>query len=116
MIAWLKSLQKPVSAEHKPRHGFFLWFLLLSILLSALGVVAFKNSIRDLEKRYHISLEQLYEERNRWGVLMLEKSHLIAPQRVEKIAKEQLQMNYPKEVKVIPVDNVSQAKTLETHP
>lgn len=74
---------------------------MLSILVSAFVVVYLEQSIRALEQRYHSALEDLYLERNQWGVLMLEKGHLESPTRIEKIAKEQLQMRYPQDIQII---------------
>jgi cell division protein FtsL len=100
-----KSILKPVFAWIGMQHGFFLWFLMAMIIISALTVVSLENSIRGLEKQYHKSLSELYEKREEAGILMLEKSHLETPTRIEVIAKEKLGMRYPDKIEVIYLDS-----------
>ena len=68
---------------------------MLLVLLSGFGVSysAYEN------RRLHNQLQQELEKRNRaqveWGRLLLEHSTLISPGRVERIAREELNMEVP---------------------
>jgi len=72
-----------------------LFFLLLCVLASALGVVYAKHQSRKL----FVQLQVLNDERDRlniqWGRLQLEQSTLAAPVRVEHAARDRLGMKVP---------------------
>ncbi len=70
--------------------------LLLLVVLSGLsvGYVSYEN------RRLHNRIQQELENRNsaqvEWGKLLLEHSTLTSPGRVEKVAREKLDMDVPK--------------------
>lgn len=97
-------LPKPSQPTRLSWSGLFA-FLLLSLLAAILVVVVLlQHHIRHLETSYYESLmlqKQLDEE---WGRLMLEKTHLSSPSRVERVAREQLNMGVPIEAQVIIIE------------
>lgn len=70
-------------------------FLMICLLLSAMGVVVSKHMDRSL----HIRLQQLQKNRDdlhvEWSRLLLEQGTLGSDPRVEQIAREQLGMKMP---------------------
>ncbi|MBA2655575.1 MAG: cell division protein FtsL [Tatlockia sp.] len=74
---------------------FFLMFLLVSILVSALAIVYTTNEYR----MNFTELQRLEQQTNQlqlqWGQLLLEQASLATPARVEELAKEKLQMKLP---------------------
>lgn len=70
--------------------------LLLLVVLSGLsvGYVSYEN------RRLHNRIQQELENRNsaqvEWGKLLLEHSTLTSPGRIEKVAREKLDMDVPK--------------------
>ncbi len=86
------------------RHGFFLVVILfLAVVISATGVVYAKYASR----KQFVELESLRTKRDavdvEWGKLQLEQSTWATHGRVERIAREKLNMRIPLvgEVKVI---------------
>lgn len=69
--------------------------LMLSVLASGIAVTYAGHENR----RLHNELQRQLEEKNRaqleWGKLLLEYSTLTAPARVEKIARDELNMEVP---------------------
>ncbi|BBP46559.1 hypothetical protein THMIRHAS_19320 [Thiosulfatimonas sediminis] len=84
---------KPTNLSETKRSGLFLLFFLMLLLFALLvGNVLLGHEIRGLQKEYYKTHDQLLEARDQRGELMIEYSHLTAPARVEKIAKEKLGM------------------------
>jgi len=77
------------------RSGFLQGLLLVLVITAALSVVNSQHQARKL----FISLQQEKEHSRQmeveWGQLQLEQSTLAAPARVEKIATQHLQMQFP---------------------
>lgn len=84
---------KPTNVSKNKSSGLFLFILLVLFLFVLLvGNVLLAHENRGLQKEYYKTHDQLLEARDQWGELMIEYSHLTSPARVEKIAKEQLDM------------------------
>ncbi len=79
----------------------FLVFMLVLVLISALGVVYVKHQSRKL----FVELQALQQDRDElnieWGKLLLELSTLATPTRVERIARDELGMKPPSPEKII---------------
>lgn len=75
--------------------------MLCLLAASLVLTVLLQHHIRHLETRYYQALQQKAELDEEWGRLMLEKSHLSSPGRVERAARENLDMNMPKPQQVI---------------
>lgn len=75
----------------------------LIVLFSSLLVVyaAYENRLAYAELRKLEQQQRFYEEE--WGQLMLERSTLSSPDRIEKLARESLQMKVasPKQIQVL---------------
>lgn len=77
-------------------------FLLLSLLAVILVlIVLVQHKVRHLETSYYQGLQAQAKLDEEWGRLMLEKSHLSSPGRVERVARENLQMSIPQTQQVI---------------
>ena len=76
-------------------------FMLILVLISALGVVYVKHQSRKL----FVELQALQKNRDElnieWGKLLLELSTLATPTRVERIARDELGMKPPSPEKII---------------
>ena len=78
------------------KKSLFAGGLLLLVVVSGLAVsyAAYEN------RRLHNQLQQVLENRNRaqveWGRLLLEHSTLTSPGRVERLARDKLDMEVPK--------------------
>ncbi|WP_252179343.1 cell division protein FtsL [Endozoicomonas sp. 4G] len=69
--------------------------LLVSVLVSGIAV----SFVGHENRRLHNELQQAFEHRNmaqvEWGKLLLEQSSLTNPVRVEKMARDELDMEVP---------------------
>ena len=76
-------------------------FLMMAVLMTALGVVYVTNFSRNL----HAGMQQLLVERNQlqlqWGQLLLEKSAWTVQTRVQSVAEESLGMMVPDNKSVV---------------
>jgi cell division protein FtsL len=88
----LKRFPKPTHLTPFKWRGFFLFGLLGLILLSLIGIISVQHQIRHLETDYYHALQQTIQAQEEWGRLMLEKTHLSAPARVEQLAQSKLGM------------------------
>lgn len=75
--------------------------LLLLVFLSALAIVYFKHSNRQLLIELHAQHTERDALNSEWTQLLLEESTLITHTRVENIAKEELHMTLPKDSDII---------------
>ena len=70
-------------------------FLLLAVLVSGIAV----SYVGHENRRLHNTLQQELDKKNKaqveWGQLLLQQSTLTAPDRVEKIARNELDMEVP---------------------
>lgn len=79
-------------------HGFLLFVLLSAILFLAVSVVNIKDKVRSAQTQLYSISKELQQEREKWGELILEKTHLQSPANVDHLAKEVLHMQVkPKE-------------------
>jgi len=69
--------------------------LLLLTIACALGVVTSQHKARKLFVTWQNEKERAQQMDVEWGKLQLEQSTLVAPARVERIARQQLQMQAP---------------------
>lgn len=69
--------------------------LLLLTIACALGVVTSQHKARKLFVAWQNEKERAQQMEVEWGKLQLEQSTLVAPARVERIARQQLQMHVP---------------------
>lgn len=76
--------------------GFFLFSLILIVLLSLLAIIKVQHKIRYIETDYYLALQDKIQAKEEWGRLTLEKMHLSAPARVERIAQTKLNMTMNK--------------------
>ncbi|MAC47968.1 MAG: cell division protein FtsL [Oceanospirillum sp.] len=92
LVAKAKSELLHLLPRHIPRSGWLFLFLTVVTLLSSLWVVfaAYENRLAYAELR---ALEQQQTEYEvEWGQLLLERSTLASPNRIEQLARESLQM------------------------
>jgi cell division protein FtsL len=75
--------------------GLFAFILLLILALTGLAQVWMQHHLRHLETAYYEQLQLKSKLTEDWGRLMLEKSHLSSPSRVERNAREELDMQLP---------------------
>ena len=82
------------------KFNFLEVILLFCVLASGIAV----SYVGHENRRLHNTFQQELEERNtiqvEWGQLLLEQSTLTVPGRIEKIAKEKLNMEVPDESKI----------------
>ncbi len=74
--------------------------LLFLAIACALGVVTSQHKARKLFVAWQNEKERAQQMEVEWGKLQLEQSTLVAPARVEKIAREQLQMQWPSDEQI----------------
>jgi len=74
--------------------------LLFLAIACALGVVTSLHKARKLFVAWQNEKERAQQMEVEWGKLQLEQSTLVAPARVEKIAREQLQMQWPSDEQI----------------
>lgn len=93
-IPHAKILRGPLEALFSFK-ALTIFFLMIFVLLSAMAVIVSKHFDRSL----HIRLQQLQKNRDdlhvEWSRLLLEQGTLGSDPRVEKIAREQLEMKVP---------------------
>lgn len=70
-------------------------FLLLVAVACALGVVTSQHKARKLFVELQSEKERAQQMEVEWGKLQLEQSTLVMPARVERLARQQLQMIQP---------------------
>ncbi|GAB4121138.1 MAG: cell division protein FtsL [Sideroxydans sp.] len=70
-------------------------FLLAVAIACALGVVTSQHKARKLFVELQNEKERAQQMEVQWGKLQLEQSTLAMPARVEKLARQQLQMTLP---------------------
>lgn len=97
---WLRT-SKPARLVLTNRAGLFSFLLLCLLSLVLVFIVLIQHKVRHLETAYYQGLQQQEQLNEEWGRLMLEKSHLAAPSRVERIAREQLDMETPLDQQII---------------
>ena len=69
--------------------------LLILVIACALGVVTSQHKARQLFMDLQYEKERAQQMDVEWGKLQLEQSTLAMPTRVEKLARQQLQMHLP---------------------
>ncbi|WP_127470234.1 cell division protein FtsL [Thiomicrorhabdus aquaedulcis] len=89
-------MSKPTHLSDVKWRGLFLLFLTGMVLASMVSIVKVQHEIRTLESQYYQSLRASLQAKDEWGRLMLEKTHLTSPARVEKIARNSLGMTTSK--------------------
>lgn len=86
---------------YKNQGFFIITILLLFAVSSAVATIYSKHKIRML----HVNLQRLYTERSNlnteWSKLLLEKSTWMSDCRVEKLARQNLNMISPEQVYII---------------
>jgi cell division protein FtsL len=92
----LTRFPKPSHLSDFKWRGLFLLFLLVLVLASMVAIVQVQHQIRVLENQYYQSLRASLHTKDEWGRLMLEKTHLTSPARVEQIARTKLGMTASK--------------------
>lgn len=103
-------MQKPCrkSCKTKPSklHLFVLFALAAFVFFMAITVVNMKEKVRVAQNTLYELSTELRQQREKWGELMLQKTHLESPANVENIAKKQLGMQAEPEkylmVKILP--------------
>ncbi len=70
-------------------------FLLFIAIACALGVVTSQHKARKLFIELQNEKERAQQMEVEWGKLQIEQSTLVMPARVEKLARQQLQMQIP---------------------
>ncbi len=110
--------------KHLSSFQLGLLFVLLGILFFlAVSVVNMKEKVRVVQTQLFQLNTEIQQQREKWGELMLQKTHLESPAKVEVLAKQQLQMqSLPKAfvtVKILPDSNSQSAlpltKAFESH-
>jgi len=92
----LKKIPKPTHLRDFKWRGLFLFILLMFVLGSLVAITQVQHQVRYLETQYYQALKQSLKANEEWGRLRLEKEHLTAPARVERIARSQLNMTLDK--------------------
>jgi cell division protein FtsL len=92
---------KPVRLVKANLAGLFAFVLLCLLAAVLVLIVLLQHKVRHLETTYYQGLQQQAQLDEEWGRLMLEKSHLSAAGRIERIARERLDMKTPKDQQVI---------------
>lgn len=80
------------------------FILALCIVICALGVVASQHKARKLYVELEREQEHMRQMETEWGQLQLEQSTWAAHGRVEKLAREKLQMTVPGAGSVLALD------------
>jgi cell division protein FtsL len=97
---------KPIQKNKSSLHGLFA-FLLLCALAAMIGVtILLQHHIRHLETQVFNATQTKAQLDEEWGRLMLEKSHLSSPGRVEAIASEKMEMQAPKPASILVLPNL----------
>lgn len=74
---------------------YMLVLLLAAVLISALGVIYNTNSYRSTFSKVQQEEQQTHHLQLQWGQLLLEQASLVTPARVQELATERLNMNFP---------------------
>ncbi|WP_044407062.1 cell division protein FtsL [Thiomicrospira microaerophila] len=94
-------VQKPIREQASTAHGLFA-FLLLCLLSALIGItILLQHHIRHLETQIFNATQAKAQLDEEWGRLMLEKSHLSAPGRVESMARDKLGMQASKPTTIL---------------
>lgn len=80
---------------HMSKSFYFLIILLVSVLVSALGVIYNTNSYRQTFSQVQQEEQQAHLLQLQWGQLLLEQASLATPARVEELAIGHLKMTLP---------------------
>ncbi|MCB1926522.1 MAG: cell division protein FtsL [Rhodocyclaceae bacterium] len=75
--------------------------LVAMVVLSALGVVSAQHESRKLVSAYEQERTRMQQLEIEWGQLQLEQGTLANPSRVERIARDELQMSVPDPASVL---------------
>jgi cell division protein FtsL len=85
------------------KYHFMLFTLIITTLVSSLGLVYVTNETRSL----NANLQKLVNERDRlhveWGQLLLERSTLTIEPRIQNFAEKRLNMVFPEGKKVVQI-------------
>ena len=110
---WLSRIQLKIKAVWQieldfpkriiSRQSLLLLMLLILLIVSALGVVYSSHYSRQLFHELKLQKQHKNDLETEWGQLLLEQSALSAHTRVEKAAKEHLDMSLPesKDIKLV---------------
>ena len=94
-------LDSPWLYIYKIPNFFMMFFISILCISSGLGVIYAKHKARTL----HIKLQNIYAEcselNTEWSKLLLERSTLLADFRVEKLARDNLNMINPEQIHII---------------
>jgi len=100
---------KPIQKNKSSLHGLFA-FLLLCLLAAMIGVtILLQHHIRHLETQVFNTAQTKAQLDEEWGRLMLEKSHLSSPGRVELIARDQMTMQEVRPTSILVLPNLQMA-------
>lgn len=66
--------------------------LIVAVFLSSLAIIYVTNMYRITYNKLEISENQTHQLQLKWGKLLLERASLATPYRVEKVAREKLNM------------------------
>ncbi|WP_321276789.1 cell division protein FtsL [Thiomicrorhabdus indica] len=96
--------------KHLSSFQLGLLFALLGILFFlAISVVNMKEKVRVVQTQLFQINTEIQQQREKWGELMLQKTHLESPAKVEVLAKQKLRMqSAPKAfltIKILPDSN-----------
>lgn len=100
-MSWLSAIKKPTRLIKISRAGLFAFLLLMFLVVSLVAIVLVQHQVRHLETESYFLNQQKNKLEQQWGQLLLEKDHLSALGRVDRIAKEELDMVIPDEQEVI---------------
>lgn len=92
---------KPIQLMKINWAGLFAFLLLSLLAIILVLIVLVQHKVRHLETSYYQGLQTQAKLDEEWGRLMLEKSHLSSPARVERVARDTLQMTVPQNQQVI---------------
>ena len=83
-----------------------MWFLVTSVLITALSVVYVRHQHRIAYVEFHAQETRRDALNDEWGQLLIEENLWACPHRIEKDAKKMLSMHTPKgaEVKYVEVE------------
>jgi cell division protein FtsL len=90
--------------------------LLLLMIACALGVVTSQHKARKLFVAWQDEKERAQQMDVEWGKLQLEQSTLVSPARVERIARQQLQMQEPAKEQIRYLYTDAKAGAAALHP
>ncbi len=92
---------KPIQLMKINWAGLFAFLLLSLLAIILVLIVLVQHKVRHLETSYYQGLQEQAKLDEEWGRLMLEKSHLSSPGRVERVARDTLQMTVPQTQQII---------------